>query len=121
MNSNLKKVLVLSVAMLSMSAFADAKADQGDRRHYKGHRHAPAVHQPRHKRVRARHYRGHKHARAQHYRGHKRAHKRAHKYRHGQQRYRGHARRHVAYAQPAYGTRATIWVDGIGFSFYSGR
>ena len=116
MNSIGKKLLILSAALLSLSAFADAQA--GNSHGYHGaHKAAHFAPRPIHRHVRH----GHKH----------RHHRHAHKFRHGHRahhyprrylRHRAaHAHRHHApYYDVAPRSRgATIWVDGIGFSIYS--
>ena len=126
MNTTPKKLLALFVALLSVSAFANAQA--GDRDGYSRSHNAHRAH--------VSHRAHHGPARARHYRGHERGHKRGHK--HGRKHaYKNHYR-HVAHApryrpayvaypapvyvgRPVYRSGASIWVDGIGFSFYTGH
>ena len=112
MNTTPKKLLALSVAVLSLSAFADAQAGHRD-----GYRHSHRSHVA---------DRAHpEYARARHYRGHKHPYK--HHYRHAPRYRPAYVPRYVAYpapvyvSRPAYSSGATIWVDGFGFSFYTGH
>ena len=117
MKHTVKKLAVLSVAFLSLSAFADAQAGHGKGyRGHDGHRHVHAHHAPRYKAHRRAHRKAHRHYRKHHYRP----------ARYYKPRYRP-VPRYVAYPAPVYVERpvyargASIWLDGFSFSIYGGH
>ncbi len=98
MKHTVKQLAVLSVAFVSLSAFADAQAGHG-----KAYRYAHQAQHVRHH-VPHRHYRKHHHRPVRH----------AHYYKPRHVVYRAP----VYYQRPAYAKGATIWLDGFGFSIY---